>query len=260
MTIIGPLLLKSLAPGYCTLVSASFDPQDVPRSMTLHAAVLTDTVPLAYYEDDHLSNKHEIFPQYRGFQPDLLRQLQIIAKTLDNVTLMYELEQAPAFSYVEQFEYVANDCNATRNASTQTVVLSEQDCQRFDLIVGDFYAYPARFLRSVFTPPLLTTAAATVKHSLRDKHKRPVTTLEEARVLQESVCLLKASHYDDQTIERFPGINVTWCYSHVQCIALLKQDRCVLFVEDELQLRYLAAQDAELEVTREHFDAQYIVW
>ena len=233
--------------------------------MTLRAAVLTNTVPLAYYDTDIPSTPSinniqqppdqnlESFPHYRGFQLDLLRQLQQIAKA-DNVTLSFQLEQAPPFSYTEQFEYVANDCNTTGNPYK----LSKEECHRYDLIVGDFYGYPSRSIRTLLTPPLLTTAAATLQYHLRQK--RIISTLEEARVLQEPVCLLKKSHYDDQTIERFPGINVTWCDHHTQCIEQLKNESCALFVEDELQLRYMMVQDAQLEVTQERFDEQYIVW
>ena len=138
----------------------------MPDTMTLHAAVLTNTVPLAYFMDDSVvdSHKNDNFPQYHGFQPDLLRQIQLIAQDLDNVTLTFELEEAPAFSYEEQFEYVTIDCNSSSNSAN----LTKKDCQRFDLIVGDFYAYPARSVRAAFTPPLLSTAAATVTYSFRE--------------------------------------------------------------------------------------------
>ena len=224
-----------------------------PQAMALRAVVLTNTIPLAYY-DEHTESPtiDRSFPHYHGFQPELLRHLQIIAKTLDNVTLSFDLEEAPAFSYTQQFEYLANNCNTTANR------LSLEDCNRYDLVVGDYYGYPSRSIRTLLTPPILTTAAATVQYAHRQA--RQVSTLEEARALQEPVCLLKESHYDDQTVERFPGIHVEWCFNHTQCISLLKNEHCVLFVEDELQLRYMSVHDADLEVTREHFDEQYIVW
>lgn len=239
-----------------------------PETMTIRAKILTNTVPLAYTvvgDEESTSTEHTInsngntFPQYRGFQPDLLRHLQRIAKSLDNVTLYFQLEEAPPFSYVGQFEYMTNDCgHVPINPSGD--ILSEEDCNRYDMIIGDYYPYPARSIRTVFTPPILSTAAATVKYVYRSENKRQITTLEEAKVLQEPICLLYESHYDDQTIERFPGVNVTWCYNHTQCVNFLKRELCVLFVEDELQLRYMSVHDDELEVTHEHFDEQYIVW
>ena len=277
------------------IVSAVEVPYDIiqyPETMTIRAKILTNTVPLAYtvLSDDgnettttisnsfegragsssrsgtNTNNVDDVPQKYRGFQPDLLRHIQRIAKTVDNVTLYLELEEAPPFSYVEQFEYLTNDCgHVPTSSSFGGNRLSEEDCNRYDMIIGDYYPYPARSIRTSFTPPILSTAAATVKYvsrstSSNSDNKRQITTLEEATVLQEPVCLLYESHYDDQTIERYPGVNVTWCYNHTQCINYLKRELCALFVEDELQLRHMVVFDHELEVTREHFDEQYIVW
>lgn len=224
-----------------------------PTHVTLRAAVLTNTVPLAYYDNTTVSN--ESFPFYRGFQPDLMRRLVEIAKSQDNITLEWQLEQAKAFSYSSHFQLMANDCNSTENAGGGNLW---EDCNRLDLVVGDYYGYPSRSIRTLLTPPLLTTAAATVQYAHRKK--RVITTLREAVVLQEPVCLLDESHFDDQAVERFPGLVVLRCFTHSECLEWLKSDECALFVEDELQLRYLAVEDAELIVTRQTFDDQFIVW
>ena len=76
------LLLLVLAACTTPLASAVATPFDVPfpPQMTLKTAVLTNTVPLAYYDEDHVPVEGEIFPAYRGFQPDLMRYLVKIAK------------------------------------------------------------------------------------------------------------------------------------------------------------------------------------
>lgn len=224
-------------------------------NVTLRTAVLTNTVPLAFYVENYTSLTGEPFAQYRGFQPDLLRRLITIAQEFDNITLTWELEQAPPFSYAKQFEYMASDCNSTSNRRGGFPL---EDCNRLDLVIGDYYGYPSRSIRTLLTPPLLTTAAATVQYS--ERKKRSITTLQEAVVLEEPVCLLKDSHYDDQVLRRFPGVTNYTCYTHDECLAALKADECCLFVEDKLQLQYLAVQDATLTVTRQTFDEQYILW
>ncbi|CAB9511499.1 acid type B receptor subunit 2 [Seminavis robusta] len=229
-----------------------------PATVTLRAAVLTNTVPLAFYDENITSrNSIEPFPSYRGFQPALMRHLITIAADFDNITLHWELEQAPPFSYAKQFEYMSVDCNSTSNRKGGFPL---EDCNRLDLIVGDYYGYPSRSIKTLLTPPLLTTAAATVQYVHRAANKRQITTLREAVALQEPVCLLDESHFDDQATERFLGLLVERCYTHDECLLWLKEDRCALFVEDKLQLNYLAVKDPDLHVTRQTFDEQYIVW
>jgi len=238
-----------------------------PSNITLRTAVLTNTVPLAYFDENYTTSdasssdadaitSKEPFPQYRGFQPDLLRHLVEIAQTLDNVTLTLELEQAPPFSYKYQYEYTAVDCNIS---VYYDIEIPEEHCNRLDFVTGDFYGYPTRSFRSLLSPPLLTTAAATMQYVHRQA--RQITTLEEAQTLQEPVCLLDDSHFDVEVLKRFPNLVVLRCYKdHLECIHWLKEEKCALFVEDELQLRHLMVQDVDLGVTQEHFNEQYIVW
>ncbi|CAB9516314.1 acid type B receptor subunit 2 [Seminavis robusta] len=232
---------------------------EIPSSIALRASVITNTVPLSYYEANYTTtNDDELFPEFRGFQPDLLRQIVQIAKDIDNVTLSFELEESPPFAYDNRFEYLAIDCNSTSNQFTDFKTYSAEECNQWDLVIADYYGYPQRSMRATFTPPLLTTAAATIQYVHRTK--RAITTLQEAETLQEPVCLLDGSHYDKEALLRFPGLKIFRCFNHDDCVNWVKEERCALFVEDELQLRHIMTQDAALEVTQEKWNEQYIVW
>jgi ABC-type amino acid transport substrate-binding protein len=223
-----------------------------PEAMHVRAAILTNTVPLAYV-DESARNDSIPFSTYRGFQPDLLRQLQTIALDMHNITLTYDLEEAPAFSYSAMFELVASDCNTSIDNS-----IPLEDCNKYDAIFGDYYAMSPRPLRVHFSPNFLTTSAAAVKYVHRVK--RDVTTFAEALVLKEPICLLKESFYDEITLDKYPGMLSIRCETHAECINWLKGERCVLFVEDELQLRYATVNDPEIEITRETFSEQFVLW
>ena len=230
-----------------------YEEEELPSTVTLRAAVFANTVPLAYIDEEYANEDENVpFGKFRGFQPDLLRQLPTIAKELDNVTLQLDVTAAPPYSYGPTFDYVASNCNTTSNQ------LPLEDCTKYDILVGDYYGFPKRSWRALLSPPILTTAAATIKYV--DRNQREVSTLGEAQALREPVCLLDDSWYDQATILRFPDIEMLRCFNHTECIQFLKEERCALFVEDELQLNYLVVNDPQLEVTPEKFDEVYIVW
>ena len=149
----------------------------------------------------------------------------------------------------------------TRNCNTTSNQLPIEDCLKYDILIGDYYGFPKRSSRALLSPPILTTAAATIKYiGDRASGKQSISTLGEAQVLQEPVCLLDDSWYDQATLLRYPDIQMVRCFNHTECIQFLKLDKCVLFVEDELQLNHLVVQDPQLEVTPEKFDEVMIVW
>ena len=235
-------------------LATSTDSAGFPSSIHLRAGILTNAVPLAYVTDEVRdktspnASSTSIDPYYQGFQPDFLRELQKIALDFHNISLTVELAEAPAYSYLASFDLLANDCNTTVNPHPL------EDCNKYDLVVGDYYAFYPRPLRAPFTPPLLTTAAAAVKYVHRTK--QDTTTLAEAEAKQEPVCLHNDSYYDGQTLLRYPQLKAFRCTSHGQCLQWLKAEECVLFVEDALQLKYLTVHDPELEVTREQYNEQ----
>lgn len=204
-------------------------PAGARETLHIRAAIFTQTVPLSYVGDQHpVRNSSE---RYQGYLPDLLRLLQEIALDRDNVTLTFEFEQAQAFEYTRMINLVEEDCNTTSNENLL------EDCNKYDLVVGDFYAFPERSLQTQLTPPFLSTAAATIKY-IKQK-KRNIETLAEAEALQVPVCLLEESYYDTLRLRLYPDlVIVSRCTDHAECFQLLKKETCSLFVEDELQLRY----------------------
>jgi len=61
-------------------------------------------------------------------------------------------------------------------------------------------------------------------------------------------------------MEKYPRASYYKCPSPLDCIEKLKNDTCALYVDDELLLRYRAMEDLDVEVGRDNFNTQYIVW
>jgi 7 transmembrane sweet-taste receptor of 3 GCPR/Bacterial extracellular solute-binding proteins, family 3 len=227
-------------------------------SITLRAAVITRAIPLAWREgeDEGDDITHQNKPVvFRGFQVDFLHRLEQFAKE-DNVTLKFDMEEAPPYSYDSGVNRMANDCNTTENP------VPWDDCYTHDLWVGDIYAFPQRLTRTLFTPPLIETAAASIRYLNRHQKLRVFNTIQEAEASQEPICVLEGSHYDKEVVQKFPTAVLIRCPSHEKCIHLLKQDVCCLFVEDELHLRYLSKQDKEhsLQLTPQRWKILRIMW
>ena len=223
-------LIPLLLPSICHASKAKRDPS-YPERIHLNAAILTNAIPLAYVDESQDDTSAPFSSKYQGFQPDLLRAIIGVALDMHNISLTLDLEEAPAFSYDASFDKLADDCNTTRNQQPLQV------CHEYDLLVGDYYALPQRSLRAHLTPALLTTSATAVKYVYRQK--RDIATFAEAQAIQEPICLLDNSYFDKQTLKRYPGVMFLRCYDHAQCLQWMKDELCVLFVEDELQLKYL---------------------
>ena len=229
----------------------------LPVSMTIRASVLTDTRPFAFYEESRTSENGP-FPQFQGFQPDLMRSLVEIAKNLDKVTLMFKLEQAPAESHDTQLEYMASDCGFISNNHTNNQILAEAECNRLDMIIGDFSITPERSIRTLFTPPILQNKAATVRYIYR--RQRVISELDEAQTLHEKVCLVYETFYDRYQSDRMPKLEALKCQSYSECLDWLKEEKCALFLDDELRLLHMAKVDDSLKVRQHDFNHQFIGW
>ena len=187
---------------------------------------------------------------YGGFQVDLLeRMIQFAAQ--DNITLTIHMSPSPP-QYGPALDLVANDCNTTENPNTL------EDCNRFDFIVGNYYATAERGLRVHLSPAWLRSTITTIKYL--GKKGTDVTTLTQASKAKASVCLKEGTFYAGVVRDKFPHAEFFGCPDQEACIDSLKNESCVLYASDELQLRYVAAWDPTLEVTREQFNTQYIVW
>ena len=61
-------------------------------------------------------------------------------------------------------------------------------------------------------------------------------------------------------MEKFSKTNFYKCYSPLDCIERLKNDECSQYADDELLLRYRALSDDTLQLNRDNFNTQYLVW
>jgi len=98
---------------------------------------------------------NEITDTYTGFQGDLLKSLEIFAYQ-DGYNLTFELSKSPS-QYGDALDLVANDCNTTSNPNLL------EDCNKFDLIIGDYYCNADRSTRVDFSPTFLRTTMSTLK-------------------------------------------------------------------------------------------------
>ena len=213
-------------------------------------------------------------PRYEGFQIELLKRLSQFALQDDNVVLEFDLQASPP-QYSSALDLIAKDCNTTINPQRL------EECQRFDMIVGDYYCNPARSLRIDFTPAWLRTTMSTVRHleptvhhyhppdeetgmvpmmMEEDRDHVQYTTLAQADQERVAVCVLAGTYLMTVVQGKFPNAQYLECTSADECVSSLKAGHCVLYVDDELALRYRASADPALAVTREQFNTQYVVW
>ena len=219
----------------------------------------------------HLPSNHKV-EQHIGLSHKIqhnCRRRQFALE--DNVILEFELSVSPP-QYGDALDTVAKDCDGILGANHSM-------CSQFDLIVGDYYSNPDRSLRVDFTPTWLRTTMSTVKcvsqnhardptqhhnlyHGLRRRDRQiDFTTLAQADAAGATVCVPDGTYLMDVVMGKFPNANYYKCLSHDDCIEQLRNETCVLYADDELLLRYRASQDdGHLEVTREQFNTQYIVW
>lgn len=226
---------------------------EYPSHITLRGGVL-HAPPFAFVEtassgdDGNITTTNVTF---RGFQIDLLERIKMFAAQ-DNVTLDVDLSPAPP-QYDSAFDLVANDC--AENSSLQ-----QEDCQQFDMIVGDYYASADRAMRAALTPAWLRTTISTVKYTDKKPGSPDYTTVAEACQGEAKVCLLDGTFYQEVVRSKFPMVDFLMCPSQKECLDALKAEECALLAEDELTMRYRSAGDDTLEVTREQISTQYMAW
>ncbi|CAB9524661.1 acid type B receptor subunit 2 [Seminavis robusta] len=231
----------SSSPATAALESSSA--WQFPSNISLRAGVLV-APPFATQSEDG---------EFGGFQIDLLRRMQIFAKEYDNVNFDLTMSRSPP-SYLKALDLVASDCLELAGPTTHTV----EDCDKFDIIIANYYATAARHLRVHLSPPVLRSSISAIKYL--DKTGPDYTTLSQAQAAQAPICLKDGAYYATVVRERFPDAVYYSCSNHEDCIESLKEEKCVLYSDDELQLLYVAAWDSSLEVTGEQFNTQYIVW
>lgn len=245
------ITLDILQPDTSEVAAASPSSNDLqfPSSISLRAGVIA-APPFATVTINQQTGELE----YGGFQIDLLRQMQIFAQE-DNVTLNLEFSPAPP-QYGPAFHLVASDCADL--AARPEAPHSLEDCDKFDMIVADYYATAERHLRAALSVPWLRSAISAVKYL--DKTGPDYTTLSQAEQARAPVCLKDGTFYAGEVRRKYPNAVYFLCDNQEACVQSLKQEDCVLYPDDELQLLYAAAWDPTLLVTGESFLTQYLVW
>ncbi|CAB9515608.1 acid type B receptor subunit 2 [Seminavis robusta] len=231
------------SPSSSPTVIQSSDDWVFPSTISLRAGVLL-APPFASQSEDG---------EFGGFQIDLLRRMQIFAKENDNITFDVTLDLSPP-QYGAAFDLVATDCVDLASNTTH----SAEDCDKFDIIIANYYATASRHLRAHLSPTVLQSSISAIKYV--DKTGPDYTTLSQAQAAQAPICLKDGTFYARVVREKFPSAAYYSCPSHEECIQSLKEEKCVLTCDDELQLHYAAAWDPSLEVTGERFNTQNIVW
>ena len=127
------------------------------------------------------------------------------------------------------------------------------------MIVGDFYTNPERSMRVDFTPAWLRS---TVSALMKKKTTSNIVTLDQANKEQAPVCVAQDTYLQTILQHKFPRIRYLQCTSADDCLQLLQDDVCALYVDDEAMLRYHQGLNADQWVlTREQaFPHQYMVW
>ena len=184
---------------------------------------------------------------------DLLDSLKVFAAS-DSINLTVDLSTAPDF-YEDAFELVASDC---RNATWEP---ESVDCNTYYFVVGDFYSNPERSMKADLSPPWLRSTTTTLKYVEKAEGSPDYTTLKEAAEDKATVCVPKGTFMETFAWQKYPSGSYIACEpNNGECVELLKAETCALFVYDELILHYVASNDYAVEVTKERFNTQYMVW
>lgn len=215
-----------------------------PSAIHLRAAVFHNP-PLAVVETT--SNGTTAFS---GFQIDLCSRLVELA-ALDGFNLSFTFAIAPP-TYGGAFDLVSNDC-------TEKNPNSGELCNSTDIIIGDYYPSADRVLRARLSPSWSSAAIATVK-SLNNTVQPDITTMKEAASTGAPVCLKEGTFFSGFVRMGYPDVNFLSCGSVDHCLELLKQGDCALNADSELTLRFRAAFDVSLGVTRETLLLNTLVW
>ena len=141
---------------------------DEDKNITLRTGIIL-APPFAMETEEGPGN-------YYGYEIDLLSEIQNVAEQ-DGYHLTFDLELSPQ-RYTDAFDLVANDCNTTVNPNPL------EECQRFDLIVGDYFRTADRSVRVDLSPTILHTAISsinTIKDADQKKYDVPTLTQLQAQ-------------------------------------------------------------------------------
>eukprot|EP00797_Seminavis_robusta_P006117 Sro1407_g269990.2 (666) ;mRNA; f:3342-5341 len=217
--------------------------------VTLRAAVIP-TPPFALVDETN-NNKQTIIG---GYHKELVESLEEYALA-SNVFLQFVLENSPYPKYGDALRLIGTDCLAQN--------LSDAECNRYDLILGDYYVNPGRASRVNFLPPFIRTSISSIK-VVGPKSRfanRDYTLLKDAEKDQVPVCATDGTYAQRVVQAKYP--NATWvnCGPTMdQCLQSLLNETCVLYTADEHKLKARTVQNPMLQVTSENFQTQFFQW
>jgi len=200
---------------------------EVPTSITVNAGVFA-AYPYAYGETEDKAV---------GIHFDLIEKLEEIAKA-DGVNLTINVDMDYLLhnnlTYTEAFNLIATDCT--------------ENCDKYDMIIADYYITEERSERATFTPPFLEDYLGSIKKIGNDS--------------VEKVCLVPGTAYYDDMISRFgEAASIVDCGDSETCVDNIYDGSCDLFVWDKLPLQNLVACDENLELTDEKLSGPFeIAW
>jgi len=180
--------------------------------------------------------------EYSGFTIDFLDRLKEFAKQ-DGVNVTWVLGDEPP-NYGDALSLIANDCT--------------ERCDEYDIIAGDFFVNPTRFTRVDFSPSWLRSTISSLKNL--ETKGASFDTMEQLEVVGGTACVLNGSYIETVVRGKYPFANYLECDGTQKCIEHLKLDDCSLYFDDELPLRYAILEEPNLEINRNYFNTQYLVW
>ena len=221
--------------------------------ITIRGGVLL-APPFAVIDESHTPS-FQGDTRYTGFQGDLLRYLSDFAKE-DGYNLNFNLSLSPYQNYGKDLDVIANDCNTTYNP------LPLEECDAYDVIVGDYYVNAERSMRIDFSPAWQRSGMSSIKLIEPEVGKQDFVTLSQLEGAGGTACVPSGTYLATVVMAKFPRLSYLQCDGPDECIAHVRSRDCALYVDDELALKYRALSDErmELEVTGETFSTQYLVW
>ena len=215
-----------------------------PRDLTLRAQVVhAPPFAIAHVHPNGITT-------FSGLQVELMEALKVFTAK-DNVNLAFNLEQSPP-TYAGALDFIANDCNTTSNPKPA------ENCEKSDLVVRDYWPNGDRWYQVDFTPSWLKTTFTSMKYL--EKEGSDFTTFAQVVKANAKVCTIGNSSLPAAVLDKNPKLDLHLCVDQAHCIQDLKAEKCVLYTDDELQLRFHGAKDATVEITNEKFNSQNIVW
>ena len=184
-----------------------------------------------------------------GFEIDLVNLLMERARTKGtNLTFDFSDHLKTPAQYNAAFDLVSTDC--------VNVSSSPENCDMFDIIIGDYHQTSERANRAWLTPAWLTTQVSSVRTT--ESKFDSMMSLEAGK---GTACVPNGTAVASETKTLFPNANYIDCPGPENCISQLANGLCSLYVDDFLLLRYHTTTNDKLELTADLIgDPKRLVW